>query len=57
MTDPGPPTDDSSVPSVLADEKPQHDEDLNATLTGLGEGKSDHVCCRHILHSARSVET
>jgi hypothetical protein len=57
MTDPGPPTDDSSVPSVLADEKPQHDEDLNATLTGLGEDESDHVCCRHILHSARSVET
>jgi hypothetical protein len=57
MTDPDPPNDDSSMPSVSADEKPQHDDDGNTILIGLGEDERDHVCCRHIIHSAPSVKT
>jgi hypothetical protein len=42
--------------SVSVDEKPQHDVDDKAALTGLDGDERDHVSCRHNTRSARSVK-
>jgi hypothetical protein len=55
MTNPDPPNDGFPIPSISADEKPQHDDDGDKALTGLDEDECDQVCCGRIIYCVRSV--